>query len=135
MAAPEDLVSEVELGESLMSGDVKITVELDGTVTKGQLGALADGETWPPHADGAGAGIFDGVFLKAGDDGDFVPLLKFGLVKVLAGGIVAAGDPVASDTNGKAIAATTGVGGGQAMMSAGEEDDEFIIFVGIQCTI
>lgn len=132
--AGEDLVLEVTLGEVISANALILTCKCDeDDVRKGRFITVTDGENWPPLVHEADSGEkIGGTALKAGDNGDYIPVLLFGITKMYAGGVVAAGDAVKTDGDGravKALAADQGVEGGKALMSAGEADDQFIVLV------
>ena len=130
----EDLVPEVVLGEVVSPNPLIVTCKCDeDNVRKGRFVTITDGENWPPLVHEADSGEkVSGTALKAGSNGDYIPVLKFGITKIYAGGAVSAGDAVKTDDEGraaKALAADQGVEGGKALMSAGEADDQFIVLV------
>lgn len=129
----EDLVPEVTLGESLGPIQLIVTCVCGGAVAKGNLVTVTAGENKIPIVTVATAtSTTFGVALKAGTTGKYIPVLRLGRVKVYAGGAVTAGAGVKSDANARAIAAlaaNVGITAGQAEMSAGEANDQFIIFV------
>lgn len=132
--AAEDLVPDVELGEVVSPNAVIQTMKCDeDTVRKGRFVTITDGENWPPVCHEADDGEkIGGTALKAGDTDDYIPVCVFGFVKMYAGGAVTAMDAVVTDDEGravKALAADQGLEGGKALMSAGEADDEFMVFV------
>lgn len=132
--APEDLVPDIALGEVISSNPLIVTCKCDeDNVCKGRFVTITDGENWPPLVHEADSGEkISGTALKAGNNGDYIPVLKFGITKMYAGGAVTAGDAVKTDDEGravKALAADQGVEGGKTLMSAGEADDQFIMLV------
>lgn len=132
--AAEDLVPSVEIGESIGPTQVIITMKCDeDSVRKGRFITITAGENWPPLCHEADAGDkIGGVAMKAGDTNDYIPVLIFGPIKMYAGAAVVVGENVKSDAEGRAIkiaATNVYMAGGRAMMSAGEADDEFIVFV------
>jgi hypothetical protein len=132
--AAEDLVPDVTLGEIIAPNSVIQTMRCDeDNVRKGRFVTITAGENWPPVCHEADAGeTVGGIALKAGSNGDYIPVLTFGPVKMYAGGAVVAGVAVKTDNEGRAtaaVAADQGLEGGKALMSAGEADDQFIVFV------
>ena len=130
--AAEDLVPELDIGESTVT-ILAISCECDEVVRKGRFVTITDGENWPPKVHEADSGEkIGGVSLAAGNIGDHISVLIIGAVKMYAGGAVTAMDAVKTDNEGravKALAANQGLEGGKALMSAGEADDEFMVFV------
>jgi len=134
--AAEDLFPELDIGEvaSSMGIAYKVTCKCDeDDVRKGRFVTVTAGENQMPlvHECDASERIF-GVALKDGDTDDMIPVLKMGYVKMYAGGAFAAGDALMSDAEGrciKALAASVSFSGAQAHMSAGEADDEILVFV------
>lgn len=131
--AAEDLVPELDIGEAQVTV-LAISCECDeDNVRKGRFVTITDGENWPPKVHEADSGDkIGGVALAAGITGDVISVLKLGIVKMYAGGAVTAMDAVKTDDEGravKALAADQGLEGGEASMSAGEADDEFMVFV------
>jgi len=129
----EDLVPELDIGEAQVIV-LAISCECDeDSVRKGRFVTITDGENWPSKVHEADSGDkVSGVALEAGDTGDVISVLKIGIVKMYAGGVVTAMDAVVTDDEGrpvKALAANQGLEGGKALMSAGEVDDEFMVFV------
>jgi len=130
----EDLVPEAALGEIISSNALILTCKCDeNNVRKGRFVTVTAGENWPPlvHEADSGEKVF-GVALKDGNNGDYIPVCVYGIVKIYAGGIVAAGAGVKTDNEGRAVAALAaddGLSGGRALMSAGEADDQFIVLV------
>ena len=132
--AGEDLVPDIPLGEAVSPNPLIVTCKCDeDNVHKGRFVTITAGENWPPLVHEADSGEkVSGTALKAGNNGDYMPVLKFGITKMEAGGVVAAGDAVKTDDEGraaKALAADQGIEGGKALMSAGEADDQFIVLV------
>lgn len=132
--AAEDLVPEAVLGELISANALVLTCKCDeNDVRKGRFVTATDGENWPPivHEADSDEPVL-GVALKAGDNGDYVSVCIYGIVKMYAGGALAAGEGVKADDEGRAVAALAaddGLSGGRALMSAGEADDEFVVLV------
>jgi len=130
----EDLVPEVEIGECTSPNASIITCRCDeDNVRKGRFVTVTAGENFPPlvHEADSGERIF-GVALKTGNNGDYIPVCIFGIVKMYAGIAVAAGAGVKTDDEGRAVPALTAdesLSGGRALMSAGEANDEFLVLV------
>jgi len=130
----EDLVPQAVLGEIVSSNALILTCKCDeNNVRKGRFVTVAVGENWPPvvHEADSTEKVF-GVALKTGNNGDYVPVCIYGIVKMYAGGVVSAGAAVKTDNEGRAVAALAADGslsGGRALMSAGEADDQFIVLV------
>jgi len=129
-----DLVPDVVLGEVVSPNALIVTCKCDeDNVRKGRFVTVTAGENWPPvvHEADAGEVIF-GVALKAGNNGEHIPVVVYGIVKMYAGGAVTAGTGVKTDNEGRAAAALAvdqGLEGGKALMSAGEADDQFMVLV------
>ena len=132
--AAEDLVPEAVLGELISANSLVLTCVCDeDNVRKGRFVTVTAGENWPPlvHEADSGEPVF-GTSLKAGSNGDYVPVCIYGIVKMYVGGAVAAGAGVKTDNEGRAVAALAtdeGKSGGRALMSAGEANDQFIVLV------
>jgi len=83
----EDLVPEVEIGECTSPNASIITCRCDeDNVRKGRFVTVTAGENFPPlvHEADSGERIF-GVALKTGNNGDYIPVCIFGIVKMYAG--------------------------------------------------
>jgi len=132
--AAEDLVPETVLGEVISSNALILTCRCDeDNVRKGCFVTVTAGENWPPlvHEADSGEKVF-GVALKAGGNGEYIPVCLTGIVKMYAGGAVTAGAGVKTDDEGRAVsalAADEALSGGRALMSAGEADDQFVVLV------
>jgi hypothetical protein len=132
--AAEDLVPEAILGELISANSLVLTCKCDeDNIRKGRFVSVTAGENWPPlvHEADSGEPVF-GTALKAGSNGDYVPVCVYGVVKMCAGGAVSAGAGVKTDNEGRAVAALAAdesKSGGRALMSAGEADDQFIVLV------
>jgi len=137
--AAEDLVPDAPLGEALYPGAVIVTMKCDeDNVRKGRFVTLTAGENWPPVCHEADAGEkLGGVALEAGNNGDYISVLIHGIVKIYAGAAVGALELLKSDAEGRAIpiaATNVYMEGAVALMSAGEADDQFVVFVSLACT-
>ena len=130
----EDLIPEAILGELISANSLVLTCKCDeDNVRKGRFVTVTAGENWPPiiHEADSGEPVF-GTALKTGSNSDYIPVCIYGIVKMYAGGIVAAGAGVKTDNEGRAVAALAaddGKSGGRALMSAGEANDQFIVLV------
>lgn len=96
---------------------------LDAAATHGQIMALGAeyGHTTP--ANGSNRAI--GVLIQPGAcvPGEIVDVAEDGIVDVLAGGVIARGDYVAPNAEGKAVAAAEGEVIGYALQVATATDD------------
>ncbi len=130
----EDLVPQAVLGEIVSSNALILTCKCDeNNVRKGRFVTITADENWPPvvHEADSTEKAF-GVALKTGNNGDYIPVCIYGIVKMYAGGLVSAGAGVKTDNEGRAVAALAAdesLSGGRALMSAGEADDQFIVLV------
>ncbi len=129
-----DLVPQAVLGELISANALILTCMCDeDNVQKGRFVTVTAGENWPPLVHEADAGEKTlGVALEAGNNGDYIPICTYGMVKMYAGGAVAAGAGVKTDNEGRAVAALAAddsLSGGRALMSAGEAGDQFVVLV------
>jgi len=130
----EDLVPQAVLGEVLSANALILTCKCDeDNVRKGRFVTVTVGENWPPlvHEADSTEKVF-GIALKTGNNAEYIPICIYGIVKMYAGGAVAAGAGVKTDNEGRAVAALAAdeaISGGRALMSAGEADDQFIVLV------
>ncbi len=130
----EDLVPDVTLGEVVSANALILTCKCDeDNVRKGRFVTVTAGENWPPIVHEADSGEkVSGSALKSGNNGDYIPVCIYGIVKMYAGGAVTAGAGVKTDNEGRAVAALAADGslsGGRALMSAGEANDQFMVLI------
>lgn len=78
---------------------------------------------------GAGA-VALGVSIDSAATGEGLPVAMNGLVPVIAGGSISAGDAVKSDANGKAVAASAGDMALGYAMEAASAGDEVMVKLG-----
>lgn len=102
-------------------------------IRKGRFVTISDGSTWPPKGHEANGGdVINGVAMEAIADGETGSVLVIGVIKMLFGGALTAGDSVKTDNEGtpvKALAADDHLSGGVAYQS-GSIGDYGLIFVG-----
>ena len=154
--AAVDHFSEADIGQEVGPVHPQILQCLVGTggVTKGRFVKMSDAITFEVVAGDADC-LALGVALKTVDALGYVPVLAFGIVKMLSGGTFAAGAHVKSDADGKPVAAITtvtvpaggtavtstsaqpamtvegGIAAGRALQKATNTGDEVLIFVGL----
>ena len=89
------------------------TMYLDTDVVAGNLVVITSDES----VSVATTGVADGVAWSDGKTGEYVTVELFakGIVEVVAGGTIVAGDPIDATTGGKGLKATAGTGIGKAL--------------------
>jgi len=105
-----DKFTHVELGEAVVSVCSQ-SFKCESAVTKGQVVKLdthTDDELGSVSPAGAGDKA-EGVALKTGAAGEYIPVLQIGKVKVTGGGAITLGGKIKAGAAGKVVAAVTTV--------------------------